>query len=52
MAEVTEEEECEGCDGADPRHHLDDSLLRLADRILLRLIAAMTAPRHGGGRVR
>ncbi len=26
---------------------LDDSLLRLADRILLRLIVAMTAPRRG-----
>ena len=38
-----EEEECDGCDGADPRRHLDDSLLRLADRILLRSIVATTA---------
>jgi hypothetical protein len=38
-----EEEECDGCDGADPRRHLDDSLLRLADGILLRLIVATTA---------
>jgi hypothetical protein len=40
---ATEEEECDGCDGADPRRRLDDSLLRLADGILLRLIAATTA---------
>ena len=40
---ATEEEECNGCDGADPRRRLDDSLLRLADGILLRLIVATTA---------
>ncbi len=38
-----EEEECDGCDGADPRRHLDNSLLRLANRILLRSIVATTA---------
>jgi len=47
-----EEEECDGCNGANPRRFLDDSLLRLADGILLRLIIAMTAPRRGGGGVR
>jgi hypothetical protein len=40
---ATEEEECDGCDGADSRRRLDDSLLRLADGILLCLIVAMTA---------
>jgi hypothetical protein len=40
---ATEEEECNGCDGANPRRRLDDSLLRLADGILLRSIVAMTA---------
>jgi hypothetical protein len=40
---ATEEEECDGCDGADSRHRLDDSLLCLADGILLRLIVATTA---------
>jgi hypothetical protein len=40
---ATEEEECGGCDGADPRRRLDDSLLRLAEGILLRLIVATTA---------
>ncbi len=40
---ATEEEECDGCDGADPRRRLDDSLLRLADGILLPLIVATTA---------
>jgi hypothetical protein len=49
VAEVMEEEECDGCDGADPQRRLDDSLLHLADGILLRLIAATTAPRRGGG---
>ena len=44
MAEVTEEEECDGCNGADPRRRLDDSLLRQADGILLCLIAATMAP--------
>ena len=39
MATATEEEECDGCDDADPRRRLDDSLLR---------IAMTTAPRHGG----
>ena len=52
VAEVTEEEECDGCNGADPRRRLDDSLLRLADGILLRSIIAMTAPRRGGSGVR
>ena len=40
---VTEEEECNRCYGADPRHRLDDSLLRLVDGILLRLIVATMA---------
>ena len=40
---MTEEEECDGYDGADPRRRLDDSLLRLADGILLRAIVATTA---------
>jgi hypothetical protein len=40
---ATEEEKCDGCDGADPRRRLDDSLLRLADGILLRSIVATTA---------
>ncbi len=34
-----EEEECDGCDSADPQRRLDDSLLRLAD---VHLIAATT----------
>jgi hypothetical protein len=42
-AEVTEEEECDGCDSADPQRCLDDSLLHLADRILLRSIVTTTA---------
>ena len=46
-AAATEEEECDGCDSADPRRRLDDSLLRLADGILLRSIVAMAAPRRG-----
>ena len=46
---ATEEEECDGCNGANPRRHLDDSLIRLVDGILLRSIITMTAPRHGGG---
>jgi len=41
--EATEEEEYDGCDGADPRRRLDDTLLSLADGILLRSIVAMTA---------
>jgi hypothetical protein len=40
---ATEEEECNGCDGANPRRRLDDSLLRLADGILLRSIVMTTA---------
>ena len=40
---ATEEEECDGCDDANPRLRLDDSLLRLADGILLRSIVATTA---------
>jgi hypothetical protein len=43
VSAATEEEECNGCDGADPRRRLDDSLLRLADGILLRSIVATTA---------
>ena len=35
---ATEEEECDGCDSANPRCRLDDSLLRLANGILLRSI--------------
>jgi hypothetical protein len=38
-----EEEECDGCDGADPRRRLEDSLIRLADGILLRSIVATRA---------
>ena len=51
----TEEEECDGCDGADPRRRLDNSLLILANGILLHSIAATTvgavaaAPHPGGG---
>ena len=40
--EATEEEEYDGCDGADPRCRLDDALLSLADGIFLRLIVATT----------
>jgi len=43
VTEATEEEEYDGCDGADSRRHLDNTLLSLADRILLRSIVAMTA---------
>ena len=39
MATAMEDEECNGCDGADPQHCLDDSLLRLAD---VRLITTTT----------
>ena len=42
-AEATEEEEHDGCDGANLRRHLDNALLSLADGILLRLIVTMTA---------
>jgi len=41
-AAAKEEEEYDGWEGAHPRHHLDDALLCLNDRILLRSIAAMT----------
>jgi hypothetical protein len=51
-AAAMEEEECDGCNGADPQRCLDDSLLRLADGILLRSIVATTATRRGGGGVR
>ena len=47
-----EEEECDGCDGANPRRCLDDSLLRLADGILLCSIVATMVPRRSGGGVR
>jgi hypothetical protein len=40
---ATEEEECDGCNSADPRRRMDDSLLRLADGILLCSIVATTA---------
>jgi hypothetical protein len=50
-ADATEEEECIGCNGADPQRRLDDSLLRLADGILLRSIVATMVPRRGGGGV-
>jgi len=40
---VTEEEECEVCNGANPRRRLDDSLLHLADGILLDSIVVTTA---------
>ena len=39
-----EEEECDGCDGADTQRRLDDSLLRLEDA---RLIAATTVGAAG-----
>jgi hypothetical protein len=42
-AAATEEEEHDGCDGANPRRRLDNALLSLADGILLRLIVTMTA---------
>ena len=51
-AAVTEQEECKGCDGANPQCCLDYSLLRLADGILLRSIVATTAQRRGGSGVR
>ena len=38
-AMAMEEEECNGCNGANPQRRLDDSLLRLMD---VRLIAATT----------
>jgi hypothetical protein len=55
MAMATEEEECDGCDGANPQRRLDDSILILANGILLHSIAATTvgavvaAPHPGGG---
>ena len=39
-----EEEECDGCNGTDPRRRLDDSLLRLVDGILLSLMVATSMP--------
>ncbi len=42
-AAATEEEECDGCNGADPQRRLDDFLLRLADGILLLTIVAKVA---------
>ena len=42
QARATEEEECDGCNGADPRRRLNDSHLILANGILLRSIAATT----------
>ncbi len=48
-ATATEEEECDRCNGADPQRHVDDSLLCLADGILLCSIAVTTAPRGDGG---
>jgi hypothetical protein len=42
-AATEEEEECDGCNGADPWRRLDDSLLRLADGILLRSNVTTTA---------
>ena len=50
-AMVTEEEECDRCNGADPQRHMDDSLLHLADRILLCSITVTTVPRCSGGGV-
>ena len=41
--EVSEEEEYDGCDGADPRRRLDNTLLSLAKLILLRSIVATMA---------
>ena len=41
--EATEEEEYDGCDGANPQRRLDDALLSLADGIHLRSIVATTA---------
>jgi hypothetical protein len=48
VAEAMAEEECDRCNGADPRRRLDDSLPYLVDGILLRLIVATTASRRGG----
>ena len=50
-AMVTEEEECDRCNGADPQRRMDDSLLHLADRILLCSITVTTVPRCSGGGV-
>ena len=44
-----EEEEYDRCNSTDPRRRLDDDLLRLADGILLCLIAAMIGERGGIG---
>jgi pseudouridine-5'-phosphate glycosidase len=41
--EATEEEEYNGCNGADPQCRLDDTLLSMVDGILLRSVVATTA---------
>ena len=41
-----EEEECDGCDGADPQRHLDNSLLRLADVCLIAVTTVGAAVRR------
>ena len=50
-ATATATEECDRCGGADPRRRLDNSLLLLADVILLRLIVVTMVPRCGCGGV-
>ena len=50
-AVATEEGGCDGCNSANPRCRLDDSLPCLADGILLRSIVVTTVPRRGGGGV-
>ena len=42
-AEATEEEDYDGCDGANPRHRLDEAILSLANGILLHSIVVTTA---------
>ena len=42
--EATEEEENNGWEGAEPRRHLDNALLRQADKILLRSIIRRWSP--------
>ena len=43
VVEAIEEEEYKRCDGANPRRRLDNTLLSLADGILLRSIVMTTA---------
>jgi len=43
VTEAMEEEDYDGCDGADPRRRLDEAILSLTDGILLRLIVVTTA---------